>query len=161
MSIYTKFGDDGYSKINHKQLKKNDAVFEVIGDIDELNCQLGLAKARSTKHEIRKKIENIQNNIMQLMSEIALYNKIENFKLIENWKMKIGNLENNIDSHSTNIPPKFIIPAKSELSALIHIARTICRRAERHHAKLKYKNKFHSAFLNRLSDFLFVLAENC
>ena len=159
MKIYTKAGDNGRSNtITRYSLPKNSPIFELLGALDELNSYLGVAKQKSFKG-ITDIIEEIQKDLIELSGEIAGGKKFADKKQIEK-------LEKSIDKIETAIPQfdGFIIPGKTELGALMDVCRTITRRAERAAVASQQKGgitKELLAYLNRLSDLLFVLARLC
>ncbi|MCL4397975.1 cob(I)yrinic acid a,c-diamide adenosyltransferase [Patescibacteria group bacterium] len=134
MKIYTKKGDKGETGlIGGKRVPKTDPVVEALGTIDELNAHLG---------NLNLPLEKIQQDLMALASEVAGGKKA---RVNEKW------LEKEIDRMEKELPPlhNFILPTGS-----VHLARAVCRRTERRvTAVLGY-----SKYLNRLSDYLFVLA---
>ncbi len=161
--IYTKTGDDGKSKtITGKRLPKSDLQFEVLGTIDELNATLGILHL-SKKKSVRKLVIDIQNNIFNIGaylagSTITAKDRLWLLSVIESMEKNIDNIE------SKNKPLKyFILPGGSFESSYFHLARTICRRSERILVLIILKHKIPEGvliqnFLNRLSDYLFVLA---
>ena len=160
MSIYSKTGDGGEtSLLNGSRVSKNDIRIHFEGVSDELNSQLGLVKALITDNDNKQFIEDIQKTLMLIMAHVS-DSKNEKYRLTEK---EISLLENEIDTLSQNLPkePQFAIPGKSVLEAQIHIARTAARRAERVFTAINEKstlNKTALAYLNRLSDYLFVLS---
>lgn len=131
-----------------KMLKKDDFVFEVLGDLDELNCFLGLAKAVSEKKAILTKI---QKDIM-IISSIVSGAKIKFSGLL--WlEKKIGKIDKQ--------PKGFVFPGRNEPEVRLQMARAVARRAERRLVKLAKKRKIEKEildYLNRLSWFLFVIS---
>ncbi|TSC92393.1 MAG: ATP/cobalamin adenosyltransferase [Candidatus Berkelbacteria bacterium Licking1014_85] len=155
MPIYTKKGDRGFTILNNKKLKKSDAVFEALGDLDELNANLGLARFKMKDERFKNIIKNIQILFIDLMAEIANCQK----ETID-WNAETEKLETEIDKLMKNKNINhFIIPGENELSALLNISRAICRRAERSLTKLKGCKNI-KKFVNRLSDYLFALSIN-
>jgi cob(I)alamin adenosyltransferase len=157
MKITTKTGDKGETGLfSGKRVSKGDLIIEVLGSLDELQSFLGFSKvACDEKH--RAIIDKIQDDLYKIMAIISgnLDINIEkDFKqlegLIEQYEISSGELN------------KFIKPGENEASARIHVARTICRRAEREFVRLKEnQNKFILLYLNRLSDFLFLMSFVC
>jgi len=161
VKIYSKIGDIGEtSTLNGKKISKNDILIHFSGEIDELNSRLGLVKAMHPDDGIRQFIEEIQKKLMKLMSHIS---DIENEKYFFT-ESEICVLENEIDRLSENIEKRdqFVIPGKNILEAQIHLARTAARKTERIFFAV---NEQHSlcqlagVYLNRLSDYLFVLSQ--
>ena len=165
MKIYTGFGDTGKtSLLGGKKVDKNNPQVELYGTLDELNSFIGLLLTKKVPDQIRDQLLKIQSQIFILSSEAAK----PAGKEIKNSIEKIGQndidfLEENIDSISAKLEPLifFILPGGSEESALSHICRTVCRRAERLLSGLYHENILRDTlliYLNRLSDYFFVTA---
>ena len=160
--IYTRGGDTGYTSIvGKKRVKKSSHVIEAIGNVDELNALLGLI-ANYLKPKQKKVILNIQNDLFDIGADIAtpLNKKKDNIRLRKNQTIY---LEKEIDKINSKLKPltSFILPGGNEISGWLHLARTISRRCEISIVKLSEKNKINLEilkYINRLSDFLFVLA---
>ena len=160
--IYTKGGDAGYTSIvGSKRVKKSSCIIEAIGNVDELNAFLGLI-AYYLKPNHKNIILNIQNDLFDIGADIAtpLNKKKNNIRLRKNQTM---NLEKEIDKINSKLKPltSFILPGGNEISSWLHLARTINRRCEISIVKLSEKSKINLEilkYINRLSDFLFVLA---
>ena len=160
--IYTRGGDNGYTSIvGRKRVKKSSHVIESIGNVDELNALLGLI-ANYLKPKQKKVILNIQNDLFDIGADIAtpLNKKNNNIRLRKNQTIY---LEKEIDKVNSKLKPltSFILPGGNEISGWLHLARTISRRCEVSIVKLSEKNKINLEilkYINRLSDFLFVLA---
>ncbi|NLJ90702.1 MAG: cob(I)yrinic acid a,c-diamide adenosyltransferase [Clostridiales bacterium] len=160
MSIYSKKGDYGQtSLLDTKQVSKSDDRINLVGTIDELTSHLGIVKASHPKREIRERITRIQQDLYLIMASVAdQYNR--QYKLSEE---KVSQLEVEIDHMQTLYPKitKFILPGDNTLSAQIDVARTVARRAERVMALVAKKHNIDGnarKFINRLSDYLFVVA---
>lgn len=166
MKIYTKQGDKGKTSVyTHTVLKldKDDLLLECYGTLDELNAQLGLAESQLQSADNALKtycpiLEECQQQLFSIGFAIS-----DNDKLSE---QSIQALEQHIDEMQQQMRPQtsFILPGGSRLSAQLHVARTIARRAERRLvsvAKAHEINDIALAYINRLSDFLFVLARFC
>ncbi len=160
MSIYTKKGDYGQtSLLDTKQVSKSDARINLVGTIDELTSHLGIIKASHPKKDVREKIEQIQKNLHLMMASVAdQYNR--QYKLSED---EVVQVEEEIDRIQSFYPKltKFILPGDNTLSAQIDVARTVARRVERAMAEVAKKNNIDQVakkYINRLSDYLFVLA---
>jgi cob(I)alamin adenosyltransferase len=156
--IYTKTGDDGTSGlIGGSRARKSDTRFCAIGAVDEANSAIGLARAASPS-EIASVLAPIQGDLFEIGAELA----------DPKAKMRLtaehhANLERAIDEFEKGLPQlrAFILPGGSEAAARLHLARTICRRAERAVVALAEGTQVSPhifAYLNRLSDLLFVLA---
>tara|TARA_S200000501_G_scaffold235967_1_gene221247 strand:+ start:67 stop:615 length:549 start_codon:yes stop_codon:yes gene_type:complete len=168
MKIYTKKGDAGNtSLIGGKIVKKHDLKVDAYGNIDELNSFLGLVRDLSNDKKVNNIIITIQKKLFSIGSMLALsdyksISDVNNDKLIIK-KTDIDFLENEIDEIDKNLSPisKFTIPGGHILISYLHIARCVCRRAER---KISYVNEIDkldpniTAYINRLSDLLFILS---
>lgn len=159
MRIYTKRGDKGTSSLaNGKCLDKNNPLFRVIGAIDELNSWLGLVRSLIEDKKLRKILQTRQEELFEVCSELAKERGKKKFSL-----RKVRKLEKEIALWQKKLPrlKKFIYPGGEQSAALLHCARTICRRAEGELVGLSQERKVNKnilAYLNRLSDWLFVLA---
>lgn len=173
MSIYTRKGDDGTTGLlGGKRVKKNNLLIGAIGSVDELNGCLGLVISLLPKSQIdiKNQLENIQTELMRLNANLA---NPTNSQIIINKKpfpptiipnppgqKEIDSLENQIDKFDQELPKltNFILPGGSPAGASCHLARTICRRAEREIVHIAIATSTHSKYLNRLSDYLFTVA---
>lgn len=160
--IYTRGGDKGYTSIvGGKRIKKSSLIIEAIGNVDELNAFIGLIVCYLNSSQ-KKILKNIQNDLFDIGADLATpINKNKNVIRIQS--QQITFLEKEIDKINTKLKPlkSFILPGGSEISSLIHIARTINRRCEISIVRLSEKRKINLKilnYINRLSDFLFVLA---
>lgn len=133
------------------RLSKSCNTINVLGDLDELNACLGLARAKSSKKTSRS-LAKIQQDLFKLGSRIAGFSPSDLFD-------RTGELEQEIDLMSAKLPylKNFILPAGCEASARLHLARAVCRRCERSLVALHKHSKL-IPYFNRLSDYLFVLA---
>jgi cob(I)alamin adenosyltransferase len=165
MKIYTKTGDLGETGLfAGPRVSKDDARIEAYGTVDELNAFLGLARAEGLPAEIDAVIVRVQHELFSVGAELATPDPVKaGTKMIG--EGQIGWLEQSIDEQDAQLEPlkQFILPAGSKSAALLHVARGVCRRAERRVVTLRP----HSAepiapeviqYLNRLGDLLFVLA---
>lgn len=164
MRITTKRGDGGKTQTcKGKFAPKCDLKVRAYGALDETISFLGLAKAKTKNAAVRKTIDSVQKDLFRIISEIASAGKSaaksaepvrsEDVNQIE----KIGN----IMERSARVAFNFVVPGVNEQSAVLHIARTVVRRAECLVAELNKKKKLNPcilAYLNRLSDLLFVMA---
>ncbi len=159
MNIYTKAGDNGRSStLTRTSLPKNSPVFELLGSLDELNSQLGTVKA-GAKEGIKTIIEALQSDLISLSGEVAGAKKFAT-------QEEIAKLEKSIDSVSGSIPESsgFTLPGASKDGAALDVCRTVARRAERAAVAAQQRGgitKELLAWLNRLSDLLYVLARLC
>jgi len=165
MKIYTGFGDEGNTALfGGVVVKKDNARVEVYGTLDELNSVIGLLRSRISELKIDELLERIQNEIFVLSSEVATPddNKKSRFtELIDS--VHVEKLEKQIDEMTENLEPlkNFILPGGSESAAIAHVARTVCRRAERYLVSLNNEVEVRKTlfiYLNRLSDLFFVIA---
>jgi len=165
--IYTRSGDAGESGLaNGMRINKTDLLFEAMGDVDELNAQIGMIRAlnksqNSNDHTVQKNIDDqlskIQHKLFDVGAQIAQY-KNNNIKSAD-----IKTLEQWIDSWQEQLEPlkQFILPAGTGAGSAAHLARSICRRAERKTWQAAVKHVIEPEviqYLNRLSDYMFVLA---
>lgn len=163
MKIYTRTGDDGKSStLSGKRVSKDSAIMQVNGTVDELNAFIGLASAYNNHEEIEEILEEIQSDLFVIGTEITLSEKSDTNK-IKISQHRINHLEELIDSITDKLPKlkNFILPGGSLLASHLHLARTVCRRAERTLVKFIDEtdlNTFALQYLNRLSDLLFVLS---
>ncbi len=162
--IYTKTGDDGTTSLpGGERVKKNDARLEALGSVDELNSWLGLIRSVSDNVDIENFLIGIQKNLFTLCAQLvgAGQNPItgSSFGITE---AEIQNLEAEIDRNELLLQSSgnFILPGGSVLISYCHIARTVCRRAERRIVQLHNCPMDNSLlrYINRLSDYLFVLS---
>lgn len=158
--ITTKTGDEGFTSLRGgKRVPKSDLRIEVNGMLDHLNSFLGVVRAMMTDdNEEREFINKIQSELMVVMSHIATDDDDQNPR-----KLNVGELTVQMEAHimQSTAPRRFVLPGDYQLSAFIHLARTQCRNAER---AMWILNQTHPvkpeifAWINRLSDYLFVLA---
>ena len=165
MKIYTKSGDKGKtSLIGGKRVSKDDIQIDAYGTIDELNSNLGLLRDYCSKESDKSFILNIQKDLFIIGSLLALdYSKKSNEQYIDFSQNKIILIENKIDEIDLNLPKmtNFIIPGGHVTVSTCHISRSICRRAERKCIKFAKQFELNNdilIYLNRLSDYLFVLS---
>lgn len=166
MKIYTKTGDEGTTGLfGGKRVSKDDLRIEAYGTIDELNGLLGLAVAKIVNKRIKKDIVLIQNELFNLGADLATpldNNKIK-ISIPRISEIDIERIENLIDSYQKELPELrvFILPGGLESSSVLHLSRTVCRRAERRIVELSKSESIGDSvlkYINRLSDLLFVLA---
>jgi cob(I)alamin adenosyltransferase len=156
--IYTRTGDGGTTGLaDGSRVAKDAPRIEAIGAVDELNSLLGVLLAESLPDAARACLDETQNDLFDLGGELA----IPGHSIMS--KAHVERLERELDRLNANLPPlkDFVLPAGTRAAALAHLARTVCRRAERRVVTLSRKQKVAPAlpaYLNRLSDLLFVLA---
>ena len=158
--VTTKSGDRGKTSLgNGERVSKSHLIINLLGDIDELNSQIGSAISSSKSSLISSELQSIQQDLFNLGGEISIFNS--GTILINDDKVKF--LEERIDDLNQTLKPlkEFIMPGGDEFCSRIHLARAVCRRAERSCVSVldlvKEKNIW-LPYLNRLSDYLFVLA---
>jgi len=165
MKIYTRAGDTGETALfDGTRVRKSDPRVDAYGHIDELNATLGLARASCADHVMASRIEQVQRDLFALGARLAdpasrIAGRVTKAALAAE---DVTRLEAWIDEAEAELPQlrRFILPGGSPTGATLHVARTICRRAERHIVQLG-EDAFEPvllAYVNRLSDLLFVLA---
>ena len=166
MRIYTKTGDNGETSLfGGERVSKDSLRIATYGTVDELNSFIGLAITELKSNEVRVTLEKIQNQLFILGSDLATPDNDENKKLkIERVPESFFiSAENAIDNFTNKLEElnNFILPGGSKAAAILHVCRTICRRAERKAVALNNTVKIGKniiIFLNRLSDLFFVMA---
>jgi cob(I)alamin adenosyltransferase len=165
MPIYTKTGDDGDTGlVGGTRVGKDHLRVDCYGTVDELNACLGVALADELSSDVSSLLTEIQTKLFALGSELATPpDQPTNNKTSRIDVRDVESLEQAIDRFSQELPPlkHFILPGGRKTAALLHLARTVCRRAERRVVSLKRESPVSSyvcIYLNRLSDLLFVLA---
>ncbi len=165
MTIYTRTGDGGETGLfAGPRVFKDHARVEAYGTVDELNCALGLARTCGHPEEIDALLCRIQRELFALGAELATPDpEASKMDLIRD--QHVAALEAAIDRYEAQLPPlgQFILPAGSTASTFLHLARGICRRAERRVVSLCRTEPVRVSertirYLNRLGDLLFVLA---
>lgn len=162
--IYTKTGDDGTTGLfGGCRVNKHHPTVETYGTVDELNSVLGMIQSLKPHSSIQTKLQRIQNELFEVGADLSLpwKEKSELVKRIDG--PYIQRLEQEIDDMVREIPPltQFILPGGTQVSASLHMARTVCRRGERaclHAHETVGVNPEIIRYLNRLSDWLFCLA---
>lgn len=167
MKIYTRTGDKGDTRLfDGSRVRKNDPRVESYGEVDELNAFLGSAGSFLEDAELKGILADIQRDLFSIGAQLAdpqhhgRQAKKEKSKLDPS---RVRALEETIDRFETELPPlrQFILAGGAPAGALLHVARTVCRRAERRVIALAEKVEIDPLvieYLNRLSDFLFVMA---
>lgn len=158
--IYTRTGDDGSTGLGDgTRIAKDDARVEAYGSVDELNACIGLIRAElPATHAAQALLGTIQHDLFDLGGELC----IPGHTLLK--AAQVDTLEQAIDGLNDSLPmlKEFILPGGSRAAATAHLARTVCRRAERRVHTLARREDDVAAlplqYLNRLSDYLFVLA---
>jgi cob(I)alamin adenosyltransferase len=165
VKIYTKTGDRGDTRLfDGTKVRKHDDRVEAYGDVDELNSFIGAAASFLKDEGLASMLAEVQKDLFSVGAQLA----DPGFKNQSRAKFhispeRIAALEHAIDNFETELPPlrQFILAGGGTSGALLHVARTVCRRAERRVVSLSEKVEVNPSvieYLNRLSDFLFVLA---
>lgn len=156
--IYTRTGDSGTTGLGDgSRVEKDHMRIEAFGSVDELNSAIGLVRAELLPEGLDQQLSAIQHRLFDLGGELS----VPDYLIIG--QGEVGELEQWLDKHNAELPmlKDFILPAGGRATAHCHLARTICRRAERRVYTLSKEEKVNSssiAYLNRLSDLLFVIA---
>lgn len=161
--IYTKGGDKGKTSLGTgKRVLKSDPRIGAIGDVDEANASIGISRLHA-KEEIDSLLFHIQNDLFDMGADLCVPYENEGKERLRLNAHQVLFLEEKIDSYNASLPPlqSFVLPGGTALSAMLHQARAIVRRAERTVCSLSEKEPLNEViihYLNRLSDLLFVLA---
>ena len=156
--IYTRTGDDGTTGLGDgTRVAKDSARVAAYGTVDELNSALGVVLAQTLPDAVRDTLTEVQHELFDLGGELC----IPGSALVD--EADIARLEQRLDGFNESLPPlkDFILPGGGAAAANCHLARTICRRAERDLVTLSHHDAVRGEairYLNRLSDLLFVLA---
>jgi cob(I)alamin adenosyltransferase len=169
VKIYTKQGDAGDTALYGGQKARKDAPrVEAYGQVDELNAAVGLARALldQADGEVEAILAGLQSDLFTLGAELATPPGVENKASVPITEGDISRLERIIDRLQETLAPQkhFVLPGGTTPAAALHLARTVCRRAERATVALATSEPVSSLvliYLNRLSDLLFVLARSC
>ncbi len=162
MRITTRSGDSGRTRLcGGKAVSKCDPSIKAQGAIDELISFLGLAKAKIKDRSVKKKIALIQRDLFKVIGCISSGGRKAAIPPVKNCDVKMLEQFGDLMEGRVHMPSGFIVPGVNESSAVLHVARTVARRAECCVVELGRKAKVDPcilAYLNRLSDLLFVLA---
>ncbi|XP_075221009.1 corrinoid adenosyltransferase MMAB-like [Lycorma delicatula] len=161
--IYSRKGDFGETEVNGIILSKNDKIFKAIGTTDELSSQLGFAKEFGRQHNYGDKLLRIQMLLVNVMTAIQKSHFQTGKEKVPFSPTYTKELEDWIDEYSHQLPPveHYVLPGGGIASSSLHVARSVCRRAERNVIPLVQDgviDKEILAYLNRLSDFLFTIS---
>ncbi|MFT4032823.1 MAG: cob(I)yrinic acid a,c-diamide adenosyltransferase [Siphonobacter sp.] len=163
MKIYTKTGDKGHTAlISGKRISKADDRIEAYGTIDELNSYVGLVRDQPINISRRELLKEIQDRLFVIGSHLA--DDGSSHKILPDlFDSDVALLEEQMDTFDTTLPElrHFLLPGGHESVSFAHLARTVCRRAERQVVALSEHQIVETVvirYLNRLSDFLFVLS---
>jgi cob(I)alamin adenosyltransferase len=168
MKIYTKTGDKGEtSLLGGNRVHKDDLRIEAYGTVDELNSVIGIVRSMKAPRTVDRILERIQNDLFivgaDLAAPLSLSRRTAKVPRID--RRRISAIEAIIDQIQRKLPPlkRFILPGGSQVSSHLHLARAVCRRAERRTVQLGRAQKINPSilsYLNRLSDLLFILARS-
>lgn len=167
MKIYTKTGDGGETGlVDGSRIRKDHARVAAFGDVDELNAGIGVARTHADE-DLSQLLDGVQRDLFAIGAQIAdpraqVASRREKAALAAG---RIVDVERAIDAREAQMPPltAFILPGGTPLAASLHVARTVCRRAERSVLALGRTDPVDPlilVYLNRLSDLLFVLARH-
>ena len=163
--IYTRAGDAGETSLGDgSRVRKTDPRIEAYGTVDELNSVIGLVLAGDVPEEFRPWLQQVQNDLFDLGADLSVPLEDERERL-RTTGAQVERLEELCDRVNERLEPlkSFVLPGGSEGAALLHVARTVCRRAERQATALAEASELNPdalAYLNRLSDLLFILARS-
>jgi cob(I)alamin adenosyltransferase len=155
--IYTRTGDEGTTGlVGGRRVRKDALRIHVLGTVDELNAAIGLSRALNRRRPLDTILAGLQNDLFDLGAALATQRPVIT-------PGQITVLEKLMDQQNTRLGPlqEFILPGGSPVGAALHVARTVCRRAERDCVRLARRERIGDGvvpYLNRLGDVLFVLA---
>lgn len=165
MKIYTRTGDDGTTGlIGGSRVRKNHVRLDAYGTVDELNSLIGVVRSMQTDTQADSILEKIQNKLFIIGANLASDDSVTLIqKQMPVGKTDIEVLEKEMDLMNEFLPElrNFILPGGCQATSFCHLARTVCRRAERHIVELSEKTAVDPnliKYINRLSDYLFVLS---
>lgn len=165
MKIYTKTGDKGETGLfGGDRVSKDDLRVAVYGDVDELNAVLGIVRLHPAQEPLGADLSFLQSELFSLGADLATPHS-KKVKTARIGEKHASRLEGMIDRYQDKLPPqtKFVLPGGSPAAAHLHLARTVCRRAERalvHLMRSTDSSQYRHCliYLNRLSDLLFSMA---
>ena len=164
MKLYTRTGDAGETSLfGGTRARKDDPRVDAYGEVDELNAWLGLARASANDPELAMELQHLQRDLFALGAQLAdpadkIAARVTKAALVDD---DVARLERLIDKMDGEVPPlrRFILAGGAPAGAALHVARTVCRRAERRIVALDPPvDPVLLRYVNRLSDLLFVLA---
>jgi len=164
LKIYTKTGDAGETSLfDNTRVSKADARVDAYGEVDELNACLGAARAAGVDPELSTMLEEIQKELFAIGARLAdpSHRIASRVTKADIGDAAVARLESTIDRLEAELPPlrRFILPGGAQGGSLLHLSRTVCRRAERRIVALASPvDPIVVVYLNRLSDLLFVMA---
>jgi cob(I)alamin adenosyltransferase len=162
--IYTRAGDAGETSLGDgSRVRKDDLRIEAYGAVDELNSVLGLVLAGELPAEFRPWLEQVQNDLFDVGADLSVPLEDEKRERLRVTLGQVERLEELCDLVNEGLEPlrSFVLPGGTEAAARLHVARAVCRRAERRSvtfAEQQSANPTALAYLNRLSDLLYILA---
>jgi cob(I)alamin adenosyltransferase len=160
--IYTRGGDRGETSLGDgSRVSKLDPRIGAYGTVDEVNAQIGLVLAADVPADARSVLERVQNELFDVGADLAVPYEVEGRLRVTD--DRVAALERECDRLNADLPElkSFVLPGGSEAAARLHVARTICRRAEREVLATSHEVEINPrviVYLNRLSDLLFILA---
>lgn len=168
--IYTRTGDEGTTALAAGGRRpKHDLRIEAYGTVDETNACIGLARLHTAGHDVDAMLGRIQNDLFDLGADLATVetDKPLPYEPLRVTQAQVDRLEQEIDRLNAPMSPlrSFVLPGGTPAAAALHLARTVCRRAERHVVELMHRPDEKVSpeavkYLNRLSDFLFVASRS-
>ena len=160
--IYTRGGDAGQTSLGDgSRVSKLDLRLAAYGTVDELNSALGVVLAADPPDELRSVLERVQNELFDVGADLSVPLGREGRLRVA--QSQVGRLEEDCDRFNAELPElrSFVLPGETPAAAGLHVARTVCRRAERETLRAAKEHELDpltAVYLNRLSDLLFVLA---
>jgi cob(I)alamin adenosyltransferase len=158
--IYTRAGDAGETSLGDgTRIAKTDPRIAAVGAVEEVNAQLGVVLAGGVHDEVCEALARVQNELFDLGADLAVP-FVEGDGKLRIVQAQVEGLERLCDRFNEALAPlkSFVLPGGSEAAARLHLARTVCRRAELEALRVSPSNPVGLAYLNRLSDLLFILA---
>ena len=162
--IYTRGGDAGETSLGDgSRVSKLDGRIEAFGTVDELNAAIGVVLAGDVPDALRGALERVQNELFDVGADLSVPAGVEGRLRVE--QSMVDRLEEDCDLFNAGLPElrSFVLPGGTTAAAGIHVARTICRRAERQTLRAARDTELGplvAVYLNRLSDLLFILARS-
>lgn len=156
--VVTRTGDQGQTGLaDGSRVSKDSARIDAIGQVDELNSVIGLVISEAVTEKMKEELQSIQNELFNMGGELAI---VKTSLMMEDKVLAIDEL---VENYNNELPPlrEFILPGGTKTAALFHLARSVCRRAERSLVSLGKQESISPVlyqYLNRLSDLFFVYA---
>lgn len=163
MSISTKTGDKGETSLfDGSRISKSSCNIDSFGSVDELNSTLGLIYSKTYSEKLKQELNNIQNELFVVGADLATPQQTRETKRVQ--ERHLLRIDNKIDEYEERLKlTGFVLPTGTEVASLLHIARTQARKAERRIVQLAETEEINPIlikYLNRLSDFFYLLALN-